>query len=101
MKVNTNLVRLEFRRLSKILDSSNFLIWDTVHEERVVKIEPFGFEEEFGLRINGVVIYSSDSSIDNGYFDTEEEFLQKIRRYKLIPFPHDPEIVDILNKLSK
>lgn len=101
MIVSKKQVKFEFDRLSAILKSRNFLLWDTVDEEIVTKIEPFGFGSEFGLRINQVVLYSSDSSIDNGYFDTKEEFLKKIGRYKTIPVPDNPELVEIIKKLSR
>lgn len=100
MSVSRKKVKAEYARLSGILNSKKFLIWDSVREELVTEIELLGFEDEFGLRINHVVIYSSDLSIDNGYFDTEEEFLEKTSHYKSIPFPENPELLEIIQKLA-
>jgi hypothetical protein len=86
--------------LVSILNDKQHLIWDTVNEEIVTKIEPFGFEDEFGLRINQIVMYSGNDQIDNGYYDTTDQFSVKINRYKIINLPENPEIVEILKKLA-
>lgn len=99
-RVGKKRVEVEYARLFSILNDKQHLIWDTINEEVVTKIEPVGFEDEFGLRINQVVMYSDNDQIDNGYYDTDDEFSAKINRYKIINLPENLEIVEILKKLA-
>lgn len=98
-RVSKKRVKEEYARLISILNDKQHLIWDTANEEVVTKIEPFGFEDEFGLRINQIVVYSDDNQFDNGYYDTDDEFSAKINRYKIINLPENLEIVEIIKKI--
>ncbi len=95
--VDKQTVEATFKMLSEILYGDAFIIWDTVDEELVSTIEPYGFEEEFGLRINQTVLYSSNPSIDNGYYDTAKHWKEKMKRYKIVPCP-TKELAQLLKK---
>lgn len=100
-RVTKKAVEVEYHRLLKLLNSKNVLIFDTVGMELVHTIEPFGFGDTFGLRLERVVMYHGDPEWDNGYYDTKDQFLKKIRNRFRIFHSENSDLAELLKNAPK
>lgn len=103
MKKDQHLKKVEFVKefgtVLLSLQKEGYLILSPKNEI-CEKIELTGFKEEFGLCVDGIVYYSDDMTINNGYHTNLNNLKKELNKFRIINPKNIENVKRTQNRIS-